>query len=60
MLGLVGSLDLTSRLSHQMNMVHLIKCQIKLVNLTKGQIMMVNLIILYSLYMANLIEPWPF
>jgi hypothetical protein len=28
-------LGLTSKLSHQMNMVHLIKCQIIMANLTK-------------------------
>jgi len=35
MLGSVGSLSLTSKLSHQMNMIHLTKGQIKMINLTK-------------------------
>ncbi len=40
MLGYIGSLGLTNKLNHQMNMA---KCEIIMVNLTKGQIKMVNL-----------------
>jgi hypothetical protein len=47
MLCYVGSLSLTSRLSHQMSMVHL----------TKHQIIIVNLIKPYPFNMANLIKP---
>jgi hypothetical protein len=46
MLGYACSLRLTSRLSHQMSMVHLIKRQIITVNLTKP----------YPFNMANLIK----
>jgi hypothetical protein len=57
MLGYVGSLILTSKLSHEMCMVHLTKCQIIIVNLIKGQIRMVNLIKPYPFNMANWIKP---
>ncbi len=60
MLGWVGSPVLTSRLSHHMSMVHLIKCQIIMVNLIKNQIKMVNLTKPYPFNMANLTKPWPF
>jgi hypothetical protein len=50
MLGSIGSLGLTSKLSYQMSMAHLIKGQIKMVSLTKP----------YPFNMANLTKPWLF
>ncbi len=50
MLGYVGNLGLTSRLSHQMSVAHLTKGQIKMVNLTKP----------YPFNMAILIDICPF
>ncbi len=50
MLGYVGNLGLTSRLSHQMSVAHLTKGQIKMVNLTKP----------YPFNITNLTQSWPF